>query len=146
MEPTQVNLVQQSFERAAGLGETVAEIFYGELFAIDPSLRRMFKGDMSAQGQRLLATLAFVVRSLHAPEKIMGPVRQLAVKHIDYGVEPGHYTHVGNALLRTLQKGLGPEFTPEVREAWRQAYITLAVAMKEAAYDAELGAARSAAA
>jgi nitric oxide dioxygenase len=146
MNSTQVDLVQQSFEKVAGLGETVAEIFYGELFAINPALRRLFRGDMSEQGRKLLATLAFVVRSLRAPDKIMGPVGQLAVKHIDYGVEPGHYTQVGNALLRTLQKGLGPDFTPEVREAWRQAYITLAVAMKEAAYDAELEAGRSAAA
>jgi nitric oxide dioxygenase len=145
MESHQVKLVQQSFEKAAGLGEKVAEIFYAELFAIDPSLRRMFHGDMREQGRKLLTTLALVVRSLHAPDQIMEPVRKLAVKHLDYGVAPEHYTYVGNALLRTLQKGLGPEFTPEVREAWRQAFTVLAKVMKEAAYGTAAGPAKSAA-
>jgi hemoglobin-like flavoprotein len=136
MEPREVSLVQASFETAAGLGEQVAEIFYGELFEIDPSLRRLFTGDMKDQGRKLLTTLALVVRSLHDLDSIIVQVRRLAVKHLDYGVAPEHYTHVGNALLRTLQKGLGRDFTPEVREAWRQAYITLAITMKEAAYGA----------
>ena len=134
MNSHQVSLVQQSFEKAAALGEKVAEIFYAELFAIDPSLRRMFKSDMREQGRKLLTTLALVVRSLHAPEKILQPAKNLAVKHIDYGVKPEHYTAVGNALLRTLAKGLGTDFTPEVRQAWVEAYRLLAGVMKEAAY------------
>ena len=134
MNAQQVALVQQSFEKAAGLGEKVAEIFYAELFAIDPSLRKMFKGNMKEQHRKLLSALALVIRSLHAPEKIIGAAQKLAVKHLDYGVIPVHYTYVGNALLRTLKKGLGPEFTPELRDAWVEAFRTLANVMKQAAY------------
>ena len=139
MNSQQVALVQQSFEKAAALGEKVAEIFYDELFAIDPSLRSMFKGDMHEQRQKLLAALALVVRSLHAPEKILGPVQKLAIKHVDYGVRPEHYTYVGNALLRTLKKGFGREFTPELRDAWVEAFRMLAKVMKEAAYGSSGG-------
>ena len=139
MESRSVSLVRQSFETVAGLGEKVAEIFYGELFEIDPSLKKMFKGDMAEQRRKLLAALALVVRSLHAPEKIIEPVKALAVKHVGYGVEPVHYTYVGNALLRTLKKGLGEKFTPELREAWVEAYATLADIMKEAAYGGRNG-------
>jgi nitric oxide dioxygenase len=78
-----------------------------------------------------------VVRSLHAPEKILQPVKNLAVKHVDYGVRPEHYTYVGNALLRTLKKGLGENYTPEVRDAWVEAFRMLAGIMKEAAYGPE---------
>jgi hemoglobin-like flavoprotein len=134
MEPRSVSLVQKSFESVAGLGEKAAEIFYGELFEIDPSLRTMFKGDMAEQRKKLLAALALVVRSLHAPQNILEPVRKLAVKHVGYGVQPVHYTYVGNALLRTLKKGLGDQFTPELWDAWIEAYATLADIMKEAAY------------
>jgi len=94
----------------------------------------MFKGDMQEQRRKLLTALALVVRSLHSPEKILNPVRQLAVKHVDYGVRPEHYTYVGNALLRTLKKGLGPDFTPELSDAWVEAFRMLAKVMKEAAY------------
>jgi hemoglobin-like flavoprotein len=132
----QVALVQKSFEKVATLGDKAAELFYEELFAIDPSLRRMFKGDMAAQRQKLLAALALVVRSLHSPEKILNPVKQLAVKHVEYGVLPMHYTFVGNALLRTLKKGLGADFTPELCDAWVEAFRMLAKIMKDAAYGA----------
>lgn len=141
MDPRQVALVQQSFEKAAKLGEAVAEIFYAELFAIDPSLRKMFRSDMKQQGRKLLTTLAFVVRGLDRPDQIVPAAQQLAVKHLDYGVTAGHYTLVGNALLRTLRKGLGDEFTPEVRTAWIAAYQLLANVMRDAAYDAQRGAA-----
>jgi nitric oxide dioxygenase len=134
MDSRQVALVQRSFEKVAPLGVKVTEIFYAELFAIDPSLRKMFKGDMREQHKKLLAALAMIVRSLHAPEKILGPAKTLAIRHLDYGVTPIHYTYVGNALLRTLKKGLGDEFTPELRAAWVEAFRTLAGVMKEAAY------------
>lgn len=136
MDTRQVALVQQSFDKVAGLGEAAAELFYGELFAIDPSLRAMFKGDMGDQHKKLLAALAVVVRSLHAPTAILPAVKALAVKHVQYGVEPIHYTYVGNALLRTLKKGLGEQFTPELRDAWTEAFRMLASVMKEAAYGA----------
>ena len=134
MDARSITLVQQSFEMAAVLGDKVAKIFYDELFAIDPSLQKMFKGDMSEQRRKLLTTLALVVRSLHAPQKILEPVKSLAVKHVSYGVEPVHYTYVGNALLRTLKKGLGDQFTPELREAWVEAFSMLSSIMKDAAY------------
>jgi nitric oxide dioxygenase len=134
MDARQVALVQKSFEKAATLGDQVADIFYSELFAIEPRLRSMFKGDMKEQKKKLMATLALVVRSLHAPEKIVGPAQKLAVKHLDYGVKPEHYTVVGNALLRTLKKGLGEQYTPDIHDAWVAAFRTLAGIMKEAAY------------
>ena len=134
MDAHKVKLVQHSFEKAATLGLKVAEIFYAELFAIDPSLRAMFKGNIQEQHKKLLSALALVVRSLHTPEKILGAVEKLAVKHLDYGVKPEHYTYVGNALLRTLKKGLGSEFTPELSDAWVEAFRMLAQIMKKAAY------------
>ena len=134
MDTRQIELVQTSFEKVASLGLPAIELFYSELFAIEPSLKSMFKGDMKEQQKKLLAALSLVVRALHTPEKILEPVRKLAVKHLDYGVKPEHYTYVGNALLRTLAKGLGAEFTPELRRAWTDAFRLLATVMKEAAY------------
>lgn len=139
MDAHQVKLVQQSFEKVAALGLPAAELFYSELFSIDPSLRAMFKGDLRDQHKKLLAALSLVVRSLHAPEKILEPVQKLAVKHVDYGVMPEHYTFVGNALLRTLTKGLGSDFTPELRTAWVEAFRTLSGIMKSAAYGSQAG-------
>jgi nitric oxide dioxygenase len=137
MDARSIALVQNSFEDVAVLGEKVAEIFYGELFAIEPGLKKMFKGDMAEQRRKLLTTLALVVRSLREPQKIIEGVKTLATRHVAYGVEPSHYTYVGNALLRTLQKGLGDRFTSELQQAWVEAYTMLADIMKSAAYGGE---------
>jgi hemoglobin-like flavoprotein len=134
MDARNTMLVQQSFEKVAAIGLKAAEIFYAELFTIDPSLRAMFKGDIHEQHKKLLSALALVVRSLHTPERILNAVEKLAVKHLDYGVKPEHYTYVGNALLRTLKKGLGSEFTPELFDAWVDAFRMLSQIMKKAAY------------
>jgi hemoglobin-like flavoprotein len=94
MDARKISLVQASFEQVATLGVKAAEIFYAELFAIDPSLRAMFKCDMHEQQKKLLNALSLVVRALHTPEKIIGPVEKLAIKHLDCGVQPEHYTYV----------------------------------------------------
>lgn len=134
MDAHKIALVQKSFEKVAALGMKAAEIFYAELFSIDPSLREMFPADLKEQQKKLLMTLAFAVRSLNAPEKIAAPIERLAVKHLDYGVQPEHYTYVGNALMRTLKKGLGADFTPELFDAWVDTFRMLAQIMKKAAY------------
>ena len=72
-------------------------------------------------------------------------MEKLAVKHLDYGVKPEHYTYVGNALLRTLKKGLGPKFTPELSDAWVDAFRMLAQVMKKAAYGSAQAGVRGAA-
>jgi len=136
MDTRKIRLVQQSFEKVAAIGVPAAEVFYAELFAIDPSLQPMFSDDMGDQQKKLMSALTVVIRSLDNPEKIIPPVQRLAVKHLDYGVLPEHYTFVGNALLRTLKKALGADFTPELRDAWVEAFRMLAETMKEAAYGA----------
>ena len=134
MQRRQIQLVQLSFERARRIGAHVAATFYTELFAIDPALRPMFKGDMIVQSEKLMKTLRALVEGLASPDAMLPVVRQLAVKHLDYGVEARHYATVGTALLRTLRHELAAEFTPETREAWNAAYQFLADAMIAAAY------------
>ena len=134
MNQRQIVLVQQVFDRASRLGAHVAATFYAELFAIDPALRPMFKGDMIAQGEKLMKTLAMIVEGLAQPETILPAVGRLAVRHVDFGVEPEHYASVGTALMRTLKHELGADFTPDAREAWNAAYRFLADTMIDAAY------------
>jgi hypothetical protein len=60
-------------------------------------------------------------------------VPDLGRRHEDYGVKPEHHEPVGAALLWTLEQGLGPDFTPPVKEAWTGAYLLLAGVMQDAA-------------
>lgn len=133
MTPQQVVLVQTSWQKVVPIKEKAAELFYGKLFELDPALKPMFKGDMAEQGRKLTAMLNTVVVKLDNLGEIVPAVQDLGKRHVAYGVDDAHYDTVGAALLWTLGAGLGDAFTPEVKEAWTKAYVTLAGAMKEAA-------------
>lgn len=134
MTPDQIDLVQSSFAKVVPIKETAAELFYAKLFEIAPEVQPMFKGDMGEQGAKLMTTLGVVVNGLKDLGAIVPVAEKLAVAHVDFGVEPEHYAHVGAALLDTLGKGLGEGFTPDVEEAWATAYGTLSDVMMSAAY------------
>ncbi len=134
MTDTEIALVQQSFGKVAPIAAAAADMFYADLFATAPEVKPYFEGaDMSAQGQKLMTTLGMVVRGLNDPDLIGPAVRALALKHVDYGVVAEDYAKVGASLLRTLEQGLGADFTPDVKAAWGTAYDLLAGAMIEAA-------------
>ena len=132
MTPEQIKHVQDSFKMVAPLGDTVAEIFYGRLFAIDPGLRPMFKGDMAEQGTKLMKMLTVAVHGLSRLDDLVPAVQALGRRHADYGVVPAQYATVGTALMWTLEQGLKDAFTPDVRDAWAAAYTVLADTMMAA--------------
>ena len=137
---TQKRLVQETFATIAPIADDAAALFYRRLFDLDPSLRRMFKDDMSEQRKRLMQMIAVAVRGLDRLEELVPAVRDLGRRHAAYGVEDRHYETVGSALLWTLEKGLGSAFTPEAKEAWATVYGILATTMREAAREAAVAA------
>jgi hemoglobin-like flavoprotein len=73
------------------------------------------------------------VKGLDALDQLVPAVQGLGKRHVGYGVTDAHYDTVGGALLWTLEKGLGPAFTPDVKAAWTSVYVLLATTMKGAA-------------
>lgn len=136
MTPEQIELVQSSWEEVKPISEQAAELFYGRLFELDPSLKPLFKGDMKEQGKKLMATLNLAVTSLTKLEEILPAVQALGRRHVQYGVPDESYQTVGEALLWTLEQGLGDGFTEEVKDAWTTTYVTLSSVMLDASHEA----------
>lgn len=134
MTPDQVKLVQESFAKVVPIADQAAALFYGRLFEIAPEVKPLFRGDMKEQGRKLMTTLAVVVNGLSRLEAILPAASALAKKHVGYGVKPADYTPVGAALLWTLERGLGPAWTPQLAAAWTDAYTTLSGFMIGEAY------------
>jgi hemoglobin-like flavoprotein len=134
MTPEQVKLVQQSFAQVVPIADKAAEVFYNRLFELAPAVKPLFRGDMAEQRRKLVATLAVVVGGLSDLPSVLPAASALAKRHVDYGARPEHYPVVGEALLWTLARGLGPQFTPDVAGAWTAAYTTLSGYMIEQAY------------
>lgn len=136
MTPAQVELIRSSWAQVVPISDKAAELFYGKLFELDPSVRSLFKGDMAEQGQKLMRMIGTAVNGLDRLDEIVPAVQQLGVRHVEYGVKDEHYDTVGAALLWTLETGLGDAFTAETKEAWATVYGILADTMKSAAAQA----------
>jgi hemoglobin-like flavoprotein len=135
MEPSQIAAVKESFEKVKPIAAQAAALFYGRLFEIAPRVKPLFRGDMDEQGRKLMATLAVVVGGLDRLETVLPAASALAKRHVAYGVKAADYGPVGAALLWTLERGLGPSWTPEVAQAWTDAYGLLSGFMIGEAYD-----------
>ena len=133
MTPQQKELVQSSWEKVVPISDTAASLFYGKLFELDPSLRPMFTSDIKEQGKKLMTMITVAVRGLDNLGALVPAVQALGRRHTGYGVKDEHYATVATALLWTLEQGLGPDFTPETKEAWVVVYTILADTMKGAA-------------
>jgi len=131
--PEDVSLVQSSWAKVAPISDTAADLFYGKLFELDPSLQELFPEDMTEQKKKLMQTLAVCVNGLSDLGEIVPAVKALGQRHVGYKVKDEHYETVGTALLWTLGRGLGDDFTPETENAWTGVYTVLATTMKEAA-------------
>ena len=129
----QLQLVQESWQQVVPIADQAAALFYGRLFELDPSLKPMFRGDMKEQGKKLMQMITVAVKSLDRLGEVVPAVQALGRRHGQYGVTDQMYDTVGSALLWTLEQGLGAEFTPPVKEAWTETYMTVAGVMKKAA-------------
>lgn len=136
MSPEHAQIVRASWSRLQGHEDRVAMGFYARLFTLEPELRHLFVlTDMESQREKLLATLDLILRHLEAPVLLAGQVRASAQRHATYGVGVHEYRLGGEALLWSIGRELGAEFTPEVQGAWAEAYTLLAdLMLKEGAH------------
>jgi hemoglobin-like flavoprotein len=115
-----------------------AALFYDYLFLLDPTLRHLFRKEMSEHGRMLMAVLSSAVRGLNQTEKRIPVLKDLGRRHAGYGLSNLHYETVGAALMLTLETGLGGDFTPDVREARDAAYALIAEVIQEGASEADM--------
>ena len=80
-----------------------------------------------------MTMLTMVVYSLPEPGQVLPTIRDLAVRHAEYGVKLADYDAMREALLWTLEQALGEDFRPSVRDAWTVCYDELASEIKAAA-------------
>jgi hemoglobin-like flavoprotein len=127
-----VELLESSFAQVKSNGSEFTKSFYTILFADYPEVRPLFANtNMEQQGKHLFQSLVFTVDRLRQPDVLSSALKGLGVRHIQYGVLPQHYPMVGNSLLKAFEASLGSAWTPEVRQAWTEAYGAIAQLMLE---------------
>lgn len=128
--------VRETWAKAIVHREALASRFYTLLFQKSPETQPLFKNDMDAQGTKLIDTLNFIVDHLDDAEELLPAARNLAIRHVSYGVEPAHYDLVGACLIEAMASILGHDFDAESQTAWAETYGGLVGYMLPEAYPA----------
>ncbi|MEM9734993.1 MAG: globin domain-containing protein [Pseudomonadota bacterium] len=136
----QIELLHESLFYLQEHKALAASVFYENLFVIDPSLRPMFEGDLSELSDKALFAFGAVVAQIQDLEVCREMTRDLARRHVGYGVRPEHYPKVGEAVLATVAMVMADGMTDEIGAAWREAYDAIAGSMIETAYPGQGGA------
>lgn len=146
LEPKTIALVKASIPALAAHGIDITRAMYRRLFE-DAHIKALFnpshQGENGSQLNALAAAILGYAQNIDNPG-VLGPVvERIAQKHIGYHILPEHYPFVARALLGAIQEVLGDHATPDILEAWGQAFWFLAdiLQAREQAIRAEIAAA-----
>jgi NAD(P)H-flavin reductase/hemoglobin-like flavoprotein len=114
--------------------------FYARWFSFEASPRDLFPPDMAAQRAAFAQALSWVYGELVAQraEEPVAFLAQLGRDHRKYGVLPGHYETLGQALYTTLRDELADAWSDAVEAAAEQS-LNLITGVMSGAADAEHG-------
>ncbi len=117
--------------RAHGLSITLR--MYERLFA-DAEIKALFNqehmGPNGKQPKALAMALLAYAENIDNLGVLGGAVENMAKKHVAAHVQPEHYPVVAEAILGAIADVLGDAATPEILQAWGQAYWRLADILK----------------
>ncbi|XP_031553222.1 neuroglobin-like isoform X2 [Actinia tenebrosa] len=139
LDPASIKLIRESWSEVekGDLQETGLVVFR-RLFEIAPYLRDLFPfgynpdgKDLKAHALGVMSTVGVAVRGLDDLESLKPKLVELGALHKGFEITDKEFKHVGEAIIWTLDKGLGDQFTPEVKAAWVEAYGLITTTMKE---------------
>lgn len=110
-------------------GKTITTVFYRNMFKAHPELLDIFNHANQSQGRQQTAlanTVYAAAAHIDNLEAILPAVVQIAHKHRSLGILPEHYPIVGENLLGAIKEVLGDAATPEIINAWAEAYGVIA--------------------
>ncbi|MGD9987701.1 globin domain-containing protein [Pseudonocardia sp.] len=128
-----VKTIRRSWSLIEAEADDLGRHFYATLFRNAPETRDLFPVNMEVQRSRLLRALVHVVQMVDQLDELVPFLQQLGRDHRKFGVLTEHYDAVGNALMSAVSTFAGTGWTPDVEQAWTDAYAVAGKAMSEAA-------------
>ena len=119
--------LQQSFRKLTPKADILAVNFYDTLFDRYPETLTLFSNTrFPEQREKLIRSLALVIRNIERPEFLSAYLQGLGAIHVAYGVKPEHYEAMGECLLSALAETAGKLWDAETEQVWREAYQLIA--------------------
>lgn len=110
-------------------GETLTRHFYKRMFSHNPEVAPFFNPANQTEGtqQRALAgAICAYAANIDNLEALGSAVELIAQKHASLQIKEEHYPIVGENLLESIKEVLGDAATPDIINAWAEAYGFLA--------------------
>ncbi|MDF1879961.1 hypothetical protein JHD50_01375 [Sulfurimonas sp. MAG313] len=107
-------------------GEAITTAMYANLFRVHPEAKAFFKDASEDQYKKLAAMVYAYAANIDNLGALGKGVEKVANIHVNIGVLPEHYPWVGVALLEAITQVLGEAATPEIMDAWKEAFFFLA--------------------
>jgi hemoglobin-like flavoprotein len=116
--------IHESIEEIVQARDELGTMFYEHFLAKYPELQKHFQYvDLKRQSMLLINALLIIERhgtdSTPATELYL---QHLGTKHNDLGIPEDTYESWVKAMLETMQKFHGSDWTPSLEEQWRQAF------------------------
>lgn len=134
----QIELLEDSFRAMKPDFEEFVSDFYTTLFTDYPAIAPLFAHtNMPKQRMMLFAALTLVIENLRNPDVLESALTGLGTRHVQYGAVPAYYPLFGKTLLKTMQTHLKEGWTPDIQQAWTDAYAVVTRLMLQGTdYDA----------
>ena len=110
-------------------GVAITDHFYQRMFRLNPELKNIFNMANQANGRQQFAlfnAIAAYAKNIDNLGALSEVVERVAHKHTSFFIQPEHYDIVGHHLIETLRELAPEDFTPDVEQAWNEAYGALA--------------------
>lgn len=140
LRPGTAAIVKSTVPALEAHGVTITTTMYDSLMR-DPDVASMFNQTDQANGRQPKALAAAVLayaRHIDHPERLDAALGLIVERHVAVMVKPEQYPVVGAALLDAIRTVLGEAATPQILDAWADAYRFLAeilIARESARYE-----------
>ena len=122
-------------------GTEITTTFYKMMFAAHPELLNIFNKTNQMKGAQptaLATTVLAAAKHIDDLSVLLPHVKQIGHKHRALQIKPEHYPIVGENLLKAIAKVLGDAATPDIINAWGEAYGAIAdvfISVEKQMYD-----------
>jgi hemoglobin-like flavoprotein len=116
------NLIERSFELAAERCEDLTPLVYRRLATEHPETQAMFRSEGSelVKGSMLAMTIEAMLDFAGERSGKFRMIECEVTSHDAYGTPRELFIAFFGVIARTLQEVLGPQWTPEIEQAWRK--------------------------
>ncbi|MDF3607058.1 NO-inducible flavohemoprotein [Paracoccus sp. DMF-8] len=129
LSPATIATVKATIPALQAHGFDIVKAMYARLFRI-PEVAMLFNASHQAGGdaqpKALTGAILAYAQNIENPGVLAAAIERITQKHVSLQILPEHYPHVADALLGAIGDVLGEAATPDVLNAWGEAYWFLA--------------------